>query len=330
MRFRISDQSVQLSAGVVTLAIFVIDLLTPVGTADWLCYAIPLLMLSRVARPGRVFAFVAVCTVFNGLGFVFSPMGIEPRIDLFNRILAGGILWLIAVLLVRRQRAEELVSRANRQLKVLSRRLVEVQEEERRTLARELHDEAGQALTALTIGLGMLEKDPALAPGLAGRIDELKEITDGVSRELHRLAANLRPGSLDKLGLAAALRQYIDQFSCEPPISVQLETSGMDDGRLSPEIEIALYRIAQESLTNVARHSHAAHVGVALIKNRDRVTLMVEDDGLGFDIAEALQRGRLGLVGMRERVDALGGNLEVESVPGAGTTVTAQIPLPRA
>jgi len=327
VRIRISDRPVHALAGALVIAIFMVDLLTPVGIADWLCYLVPLLMVSRVARPKQVFIFVATCSVLIGLGFVLSPAGIEPRIDIFNRILAIAILWLTAVLLIERQRAEEALSRANRQLQVVSRRLVEVQEDERRALARDLHDEAGQALTALVIGLGLLEKDSECTPAIASRTEELKAITDGIMRDLHRLAVNLRPSSLDRLGLAAALRQYTEQFSCEQQATVRLETRGLEDVRLPPEIETALYRIAQESLTNVARYAHATKVGVALMKNADRLTLMVEDDGVGFDVEEALQRGRLGLVGMRERVDALGGSLKIESAPGAGTTVLAQIPL---
>ena len=314
-------------AGVSVFVIFAVDLMTPLGVADWLGYLLPLLVFSRVARSRQVTVFVAICSVLIVLGFVFSLPGIDPRIAVVNRTLAIGALWLMAGVLTQRQRMEDRLAESNARLQALARRLVDVQEDERRALARELHDETGQALTALAIGLGMLERDSECNPAIAGKLEELKTTTNGIMQELHRLAVRLRPSSLDRLGLAAALQQYASQLAAEQQAAIELEMSDLENVRLSPDIEIALYRIAQESLTNVARYANAGHVGIILTRNGHDLTLVIEDDGVGFDVEEAMQRGRLGLVGMRERAEALGGNLAIETALGSGTSILVQIPL---
>jgi PAS domain S-box-containing protein len=211
-------------------------------------------------------------------------------------------------------------------LQTLSRQLVEVQEIERRHIARELHDEAGQALTSLMVGLRLVEEEGQHGRVTASRIAELKRTADSVLENLHQLASDLRPASLDHLGLAEALRQYTETFSCQHNLTVQLETVGFEHQRLSPTAETALYRIVQEALTNVARHAQASRVGVLLECRGERLVVIVEDDGLGCDPQAALQSGRLGLLGIRERAEMLGGSLEMESSPGAGTTLFVEVP----
>jgi PAS domain S-box-containing protein len=211
-------------------------------------------------------------------------------------------------------------------LQTLSRRLVEVQESERRRIARELHDEAGQALTSLKLGLHLLERDAAGSEAVASRIADLRRTTDEVAEQLHDLAADLRPASLDHLGLVPALRQLVDTLSDQGGPTVQFEAVGLGPGRLAPPVETALYRIAQEALTNTVRHSRASKVSVLLERRGDRLIALVEDDGVGFEYDAAMQSGRLGLVGMRERAEMLGGHLRVESSPGGGTTVVVEVP----
>ncbi|RME85108.1 MAG: HAMP domain-containing protein [Caldilineae bacterium] len=205
-------------------------------------------------------------------------------------------------------------------------RVLAAQEEERRRIARELHDEAGQALTSLMVGLRLLEKEVEQPETLLARLSDLKRMTDGVLEDLHRLAMDLRPASLDHLGLVAALRQYVELYSRQHGLAVQFETVGLDGERLPTEVEIALYRIVQEALTNVVRHAHATRADVLLERHGDRLVAIVEDDGAGFDPEAAVQNGRLGLFGMRERAEMLGGTLAIESAPGAGTTVFVEIP----
>jgi signal transduction histidine kinase/PAS domain-containing protein len=216
--------------------------------------------------------------------------------------------------------------RASReQLQSLSRRLVEVQEEERRTIARELHDEVGQALTSLGFGLKLLERKVDDPDTILAGTAALKKTVEEVMGNLHRLAMDLRPASLDHLGLVAALQQHCVAVGETNHLSVQVETVDWI-GRTSVEAETALYRIVQEALTNVVRHAQASQVDVILEQRDGKLIAIVEDDGCGFDLGAVGRREQLGLLGMRERAEALGGGLIVESTPGGGTTVRVEVP----
>jgi PAS domain S-box-containing protein len=228
---------------------------------------------------------------------------------------------------IQNARLFEQVHTSRQELQALSRRLVELQENERRAIARELHDESGQSLTALMLGLGMLERECTEIPTVAARLHELKETTNGIMEELHQLAMNLRPASLDRAGLAPALRQYIQTYEQQHGIAAQLVVVGLDGPRLPPNVETALYRVTQEALTNVLRHARAANVGVIIERHHGRVTCIIEDDGVGFDVEAAQANGRVGLLGMRERAEMLGGRLNIESTPGAGATIFVEIPV---
>jgi len=220
----------------------------------------------------------------------------------------------------------EQVRDSHQQLQSLSRRLVQVQETERRTIARELHDEASQALTSLMVGLRLLEQEinnPTQAVKLA---NDLKQTTNSVLENLHRLAMDLRPASLDHLGLIAALRQYIKTFSQQHQIKIQFETDEAESERLASTVEINLYRIVQEALTNVIRHAQATQADVILKRRGDTLVTIIEDNGIGFDAETAKQSGRLGLLGMRERAEMLGGTLTIESTLGTSTTIYVEIP----
>ena len=219
----------------------------------------------------------------------------------------------------------EQVRAGRTQLQALSRQLVEVQESERRTVTRELHDEAGQALSSLMIGLRLLEREAGRRPALLARIGELKRVADGVQEGLHRLATNLRPASLDHLGLVAALRQYVEGLNVEGGPAVEFEPAGSDRWRLPDDVETALYRIAQEALTNAIRHARASRISVLLQRRARGAVLVVSDDGVGFCPEEVAAKGRLGLIGMRERAEAVGGWVAIKTGPGEGTTVTVEV-----
>jgi signal transduction histidine kinase len=208
----------------------------------------------------------------------------------------------------------------------LSRRLVEVQESERRHIARELHDEAGQALVSLRYGLRLLEREIDAGGSVTERVAELVQRTDAVIDSLHRLAADLRPVSLDHLGLDAALRQYSRSAGSELGLEVRFKARGFTSERLPAAVETDLYRVVQEAMTNVARHARATRVDVLVERRGDRVLVMVEDDGVGFEPELAQLGDHFGLLGIRERAEALGGTLAVESAPGAGTTVVVEVP----
>jgi signal transduction histidine kinase len=218
------------------------------------------------------------------------------------------------------------VQLTNRQLHALSQRLMKAQEEERLHLSRELHDESGQLLAALTVRLGLLDRDADCPELIHARVAELKNAASIIQSNLHQLAINLRPASLDHLGLVTTLEQFVRELNRQYNIYVELETVGMQEQRLPIEIETALFRIVQEALTNVVLHAQAQHVDVLLSRTEKRMSAVIEDNGVGFTHGSALTEEHLGLFGMRERVQMLGGTLTIESSPGKGTTVKAEVP----
>jgi signal transduction histidine kinase len=203
-------------------------------------------------------------------------------------------------------------------------RVLSAQEEERRRLARELHDETGQALTSILLGLRGLEEatDP---DALRAAVAEVRDLVRSTLQDVRRLAVELRPKALDDFGLVAAIERLTDSFAEQTGIAVEF-VPNVHEGRLPPEVETALYRIVQESLTNVLKHARAGQVSIVLTQKERSVSVVVEDDGVGFEPTRARGDG-LGLVGMRERVGLLGGRVTVESRPGAGTTFVAEVPL---
>jgi signal transduction histidine kinase len=203
------------------------------------------------------------------------------------------------------------------------RRVVDAQEQERRRLARELHDETGQALTSILLGLKALEETLATESARAATA-ELRERVVATLQDVRGLAVELRPSALDDFGLAAALERLTTAFADQTGIAVDFEAS-FGDARLPSDVETALYRIVQESLTNVVKHAQARRVSILLTRTSASVKAVVEDDGRG--IGDDSTGGGFGLVGMRERLSLLGGRLEIESAPGSGTTIAAEVPL---
>jgi PAS domain S-box-containing protein len=201
-------------------------------------------------------------------------------------------------------------------------RLVFAQEDERRRIGREMHDQFGEQLTALARKIRMLKDACGDRDDWRVHIESLELIAQQLDRDVDHLVWELRPTALDDLGLRAALANYVQSWSTRVGISATLHTSGLMDDRLPSEAETALYRIAQEALTNVAKHARAENVGVILERRADHVLLIVEDDGVGFDPGTAESPGQgFGLVGMQERAGLIGATLEIESSAGRGTTV---------
>jgi len=212
----------------------------------------------------------------------------------------------------------------------LLKKVVSAQEEERRRISRELHDEMGQNLTSMLIGLKILwnsNKDDQSAEVING----LCKTVSGMLASIHDLALELRPAVLDDLGLEAALAQLLKDSRARLGIPVDFEVIGSNARRLPREVETTLYRIAQESLTNVARHAKAQKASVMLRRGEKSIVLIVEDNGAGFDPREVRQvpdsPQRLGLYGMEERAALVGGTFTVESNPGMGTTIYVEVPL---
>jgi signal transduction histidine kinase len=202
-------------------------------------------------------------------------------------------------------------------------RVVVAQEAERRRLARELHDETGQALTSILLGLKSVEDAPD-DERMRAAVGELRELVRSTLQDVRQLAVELRPTALDDFGLVAALQRLVATFSESTGVQVDFE-SALDD-RLPPDVETALYRIVQECMTNIVKHARAGRVSILIARRPSSVLTVVEDDGVGFDV-DRVRDGAVGLVGMRERIGLLGGRLVIESRPEAGTTLSVEVPL---
>jgi len=204
------------------------------------------------------------------------------------------------------------------------RRVVQAQELERQRLARELHDETGQALTSILLGLKPLEDALADHPARAD-LARLREQVVSALQDVRRLAVELRPAVLDDFGLVPALERLTDAFAEQSDVRVDFH-SALGEKRLPSEVETTLYRVVQESLTNIVKHANAQHVSVSLARRATTAAAVIEDDGDGFDPRAVREEG-VGLLGMRERLSFVDGRLEIESRPGVGTTIVAEVPL---
>jgi PAS domain S-box-containing protein len=201
-------------------------------------------------------------------------------------------------------------------------RLVFAQEDERRRIAREMHDQFGEHLTALALRIRALREAAGDRDDLRAQVESIESIAQRLDHEVDQLVWQLRPTALDDLGLRAALANYIQDWSSRVGIHATLHSSGLLDDRLPADAETALYRIAQEALTNVAKHADASNVEVILERRANNVLLVVEDDGRGFDPGDPGGPGQgFGLVGMRERAALIGAIMEIESSPGMGTAI---------
>jgi signal transduction histidine kinase len=230
----------------------------------------------------------------------------------------------ISALEAHASKQQAAVVAAGEELRNLSRQLVETQEEERRSLSRELHDQIGQLLTAIRIGAGNLEEDlPADSDRAKLQLDQIKRLSEQTLRTVRDLAMGLRPAMLDDLGLGAALEWQARQHSRLCGVPVSLELDGAEN--LSDSQRTCVYRVVQEALTNIAKHARALNIAVSVKTVEDGISILVRDDGAGFDVAEA-GKG-LGLLGIKERVRQLGGDASIESQRGSGTSLRAWLPL---
>jgi signal transduction histidine kinase len=218
------------------------------------------------------------------------------------------------------------VKKTEVELRALSRSLVHIQEEERRSIARELHDQIGQSLTVLSLQLGRAaratEKDDYVS-----RLSEAQASVCALMDQVRNLSLDLRPGMLDDLGLLPALLWYFDRFTAQTKIEISFKKSRLGR-KFSPEVRTAAYRIIQEALTNVVRHAKVGKVAVCVWVEKDRLLIDIEDKGVGFNISMIPLGLSGGLYGMYERAKSLGGELVIESRPGAGTIIRSSLPIP--
>ena len=239
-------------------------------------------------------------------------------------VLSPVYYYLFRPFMLERKRSEEEIRR-------LSRQLIRAEEATRKSLARDLHDEFGQGLTVLQLGIETLKESLPADEKLIALCGRMSATTAHLGAQVRSITTELRPSMLDHLGLVPTLRWSAKQFQQRIP-GIRVDLQIMDEiERLSPEIEIALYRVCQESLSNVARHAKARQVRITLTRTRSLLTLAIEDEGIGFDAENwrevVAERQSYGILGMRERIAELGGSFSIVSSPGEGTIVRALIPL---
>lgn len=302
---------------------------TPRGVAVWLLYLFPLLSTFRSSRRADPAVVAAVCTLLVGIGVWKAAHTIPMWLSLTNRALCLAMLWTTAYLLTRLSDVDALHDAAHLRLVELSRQIITAQETERRNLARELHDEMGQLLTAVHLGLQRVRASCPTANGLA--IAESEKIVNLAIQQVREISLNLRPSMLDDLGLVPALRWLIDQARQRTggELHLDVESCGLT---LPPDPSTAAFRFVQAALTNAQRHARAKNIWVKVGHTEEALSIVVRDDGVGFDATvTSVVRGPgqgFGLRGMRERVELLDGRFSISSAPGQGTTVGAEFPLP--
>lgn len=257
---------------------------------------------------------VGLCILEHKEPHFFTPKMLELATTLTNQAaIAIQNAWLF-----------EQVQYGREQLQALSRRLVRVQEAERQYIARELHDEAGQSIASLKVGLSLLERNSKNPLAVVSRSLELKNIADDVLENLHRISVSLRPSSLDHLGLVPAMQQHAESVGELNGLDIQFTVKG-DIIRVPDETETAIYRILQEALTNVVRHAHATKVDILVVNRDEGLRVIIEDNGVGFD-PTIPHLNHLGLVGMKERALMLGGSIIFETPPNGGTRIVLEVP----
>ncbi len=302
------------------------------------------LWASVAAVSGQILLMMALVSALGVLGAVFltfiltRPLrelveatrrvasgDFSPRVPRWAEDEIGDLAEAFNAMTEELARTDELRREREHLRRQLLERVIATQEDERRRISRELHDSTSQNLTSLLVGLRNLQEtcgDPSIAKQAA----DLRRVASQTLEEVHELSSRLRPGVLDDLGLTAALERLTREWQARHKIPLDLLIH-IGEARLPDEVETAIYRIVQESLTNVARHAQARSVSVLVERRGEDVVTVVEDDGLGFDPSHSFDERRLGLAGMRERAELLGGRFTIESAPGHGTSIHVQIPL---
>lgn len=284
-----------------------------------------------------IFSGLALCVLIN---YLLVKMAFRPMDDVSDAMKAirAGHRGIRVPEVTDDPQIEELSKSLNSMLNSMEKQrkkaaasVIKAQEEERKRIARELHDETSQSLTGLVIGIRMVQEIvPETMPDLVERLENINDLAHATLNEVHTMAVRLRPSVLDDLGLAAALRSYAKEFSENTGILVDMQLLGMSQ-RLLPELETVLYRVVQEALTNVARHSRASQCVVTLRRKDNLIKGTIQDNGSGFDFQRVMmseEKGRgLGLHGMKERIELVGGSLEFDSRPREGTTIFIEVPL---
>jgi PAS domain S-box-containing protein len=275
-------------------------------------------VLARLRRGERIDHFETIRQTKDGRRVPVS-LSVSPIRDDRGRIIGGAKV------------ARDISDRVERERMQLLTRLVVAQEDERARIAREMHDELGQQMTALRLTLETLKAAALDRHDLRAQIEMLQELARQLDADVAFRVRGLRSAILETRGLAAALGEYIGNWSQHFCVPVRLHTNVSGDDRLPPEVESTIYRVAQEALNNVVKHARAAHIDIAFERHDDHLSLIIEDDGVGFDASKAANDADgfagVGLVGMRERAALIGADLQIESMVGRGTTIFVRVPL---
>ena len=331
----IDQRTLLVAVFAVTLALVAIDFITWVELDVAAVFGLPLLLVGPTRSRRLLWILTALLTITTFTAYAVQiPKGAFSLKETFfvNRVLDVVELLLIAALLHVRIVAADtsdaqarLIAHQNEKLEAakVSRRLVEVQETERRVLANDLHDLVGQKLTALSINLNIvkIESVPSMAAGMSARLNDSLKLVEETIESIRNVMAELRPAVLDDYGLTPVLRWYAEQFAKRTGVVTTVVEQG-PTRRLSPAVEEAFFRIAQEALTNVAKYARAGKVTVTFDTTSDVSRLAIADDGCGFDSSASKQPAKdhgWGLMIMRERAGAVGAELSVESALGRGT-----------
>jgi len=288
-----------------------------------------LALTGGVLLAGLVVGYLLATILTRPLSRLAEAARAVGRGELSQRVVVSGRDEVGQVAVAFNAMTEQLMAKEEERSQLLA-KVIAAQEEERKRIARELHDEAGQALTSILLGLKDLE-DSSVTSSHKSKAADLRGLTAETLDLMRDMALELRPSTLDDLGLVAALQRYVADYGRKHALDADFHPGGLTDARLRPQTETALYRIAQEALTNVVRHSSARSVSVLLDQRDGHAILVVEDDGKGFDVEQVRRSGtpaqKLGLLGMEERAALVGGVLTVESRPGHGTAVFVEVPM---
>jgi len=344
-------------AGLLACLFFILDLQLPLGVANAVLYSAVVLLSSASQYRWLPIATAGACSIMTLAAAPFSPRvpGLPPWFEWGNHLFSLVGIWTPVLFVFQRRRTESLLKKINErleqgveertadlaasrmalerseeQLHVLAGRILTAQEEERRRIARDLHDDVNQRLALLLLELQEVDRHIAGAPGAAHNgvrhvLKGLEELSDDV----RYMAYRFHPSILDDLGLKAALQRLLDDFSGRTGVKILFVHQPLDH-QLDKAASTALYRVVQESLSNIARHAKATRVEVEVTVEDEGVVVVVRDDGQGFDqLLVDKGEGGLGLLNMRERLLSVQGTCEIESIPGKGTTVSMYVPLVR-
>lgn len=365
MKIEIRQGFIVSSVAVLTVGIFVFDILTPRGLTNQVLYVIPLLISFLSTGTTFPLTVASVCSILTIVGLFLSPdvFNIPLWVTASNRLFSLVIIWTPVLYFHQRRRHEEQLTRMNEELehrvrertkdlasvnqalvaevsermhtermldasrhelRSLAAELLRVQEEERRRISRDLHDDINQRLALLAVELEALDRPLPMSPQQLGQaVRSVQDRVVELSEDVRRLAYQLHPSILDDLGLPIALQRLVDDFTARTGVTGQFVNRGVSQS-LPQDIATCLYRVAQESLGNIARHAQASTMSVELTGTKDTLTIVITDDGVGFDPHHV--RNGLGLLSMKERIALVNGTLDIASTVGKGTHVCVRVP----